>query len=239
MSARIQQMLLLLFVGAAAGGCSVGRLCWWACDFVLLTARLHWLLWTLSLNLRAGESSSETHSLSVRDGLFPLAHLSPPIVPHLFVRTDCKGVIGPKQPPCFLCFSAFLGLSSDFSCVNSFVLSDTCESARLWAFVSSAVFSPLSSEHLCVAGFTVCRGFKRAFPGVISSSVLTVSLLIFKYPFLFPKATNQGCVLISLACEKPSASSWIFSVTCLEMVCRAEAHSRFTQRVASHWGVCG
>lgn len=113
MSARIQQMLLLLSVGCLQLLVCAAWPCWRACgltaevDFVALTARLQWFLWTLSLNLRASECSSEMHSLSVRDGLFPLAHLSPPIVLRLLVHADCRGVTGPRRPRCFLCFLTF------------------------------------------------------------------------------------------------------------------------------------
>lgn len=48
--------------------------------------------------------------------------------------SDCSGL-----PFVLQFFTSVLGLAGYFSCVNEMFLSDTCENARLWAFVSSAV----------------------------------------------------------------------------------------------------
>ena len=93
-------------------------------------------------------------------------------------------------------FCSGLRLTGCLSCANGFVLSDTCESTRLWAFVSSAVFFPRRHlRHLCVArGFTVCSGFKRGLAPVIWCSLLAASPLII-YPH--KKTTTTGFYLNS------------------------------------------
>lgn len=163
------------------------------------------LPWTLSLNLRAGESSSETHSLLVRDGLFPLLHLSPPIVPRLFVSRCHQTGAALLFPP----FAGVLGWASYFSCVNVFfVLSDTCERARLWAFVSSAVFPPLS--HLSISVSQALHSAVASEEVLLWWFLLSVSCFIF-FSHLFLHHKNKHFNFTRLC------SSCIFSGANLEI----------------------
>lgn len=139
---------------------------------------------SLDLELKIYEPvrAPQRHTHCCSGMVYSLSSTSP--LPLFLISCDCWGVIGPERPSCSS-FWSILGLASYFSCVNGFVLSDTCESARLWAFVSSAAFPPLSSEHLCFAGFTFCSGFRRGFALVISSSCLIISYVKNKQRFYF------------------------------------------------------
>lgn len=105
-------------------------------------------------------------------------------------------------------FLNILGLASYFSCfVKRFCFVRYLCECKIVSFCFFSWVSPFSSEHRCVAGFTVCSGFKRGFALVISSSLLSVSCLIISYSFLYPKKQQKGFISISFACGKPSVST--------------------------------
>lgn len=104
-------------------------------------------------------------------------------------------------------FLNVLGLTSYFSCVNGFVLSDTCEGARLWAFVSSAVFPPSHLSIFVSQALQSAVASKEVLPWWFLALTLCILPHNFTSLFLSKNTTSRVLFQFNLLGENPGWST--------------------------------